>query len=112
VLLLTAALGIVGMMSLIAGAYVTITGGARWLGAGVVGVIIGPAVLYLAWHLIFRARWAWIALLVVTGLLFLSSLARLLFTPEAAGPAVTEIIGEIILAWYLTRPRIRANFRN
>jgi hypothetical protein len=110
VLLLAAVLGVIGTTSLVAGAYVTLSGGTRWLGPGLVGVVIGPAVLHLAWKLIYRARWAWVAMLAVTGMLFLSSLARLVFTPEAAGAAMLEILGEAVLAWYLTRPRIRGHF--
>jgi hypothetical protein len=110
ILLLTAVLGVIGTGSTLAGAWVTIVEGGRSVGAGLAGLIIGPSIVYLAWSLLFRARWAWVTLLAVIGLLFISSVARIFLSPDAVGPAVLEILVEAVACWYLVRPRIRAHF--
>jgi len=112
ILLLAAVLGVIGTALILAGIWVMVAGGTSWVGAGIAGILVGPAILYLVRQLIYGAQRAWTTLLVATTLLFISSMARIVLSPDAAGAALLEIAVESGMVWYLTRPRIRRHFRS
>jgi hypothetical protein len=110
ILLIAAILAVIGIGSVSVGLYLALADGVPSLWAGLIAIVVGPTILYLAYHLLSLTRWAWIALLVVTGLLFVSSLVRIAVTPEFPVVALMEIIAELALAYYLTRGRLRGKF--
>jgi hypothetical protein len=100
----------IAMTSMVGGGWLVVFGssGSPWAGAA--AVVVGPAILYLCYHLVLRTRWAWSAVLVLVALLLLSSLIRLAVTPELQVAVVAEIAVELALGYYLTRPGIREAF--
>jgi hypothetical protein len=70
----------------------------------------GPALLYVAHHVVRLARWTWPALLGGCLLLLASAVVRLLLDgPNPLAP-LAEIVVEAGILFYLTRPRVRAAF--
>jgi hypothetical protein len=110
ILLIAAVLAVIGVGSVTVGVYLALSDGVPSLWAGTIALVVAPTILYLAYHLLSLARWAWVALLVVTGLLFVSSLVRIAVTPEFPVAATLEIVAELVLAFYLTRAGIRGKF--
>lgn len=111
VLLLVALCAMIGLGSLAGGVYLVLVSGTLSVWAGVVALVTGPILLYLGYHLLHLARWSWMVLVVVDGLLFLSSLARLALSPSQPVVPLAEMAVELALALYLTRPGVRGLFR-
>jgi hypothetical protein len=110
VLLMSSLFSILGLGSAAGGAYLLLTGGAVSLWAAAIALVIAPTSLYFAYHLAGLAHWAWLALLAMVGLLFVSSVVRVAVTPGLQLHPFLEIAGEAIVAFYLLRPSIRAAF--
>jgi hypothetical protein len=109
ILLLAALSAILGLGSTLGGLYLVIEGGAT-IWAVAVAILAGPTLLYLAYHLMRLAHWTWLALMVLAGLLFASSVVRIAVAPRVPLPALAEIIVQAAVAFYLVRPRIRSRF--
>lgn len=109
ILLVAALLAMIGLGTILAGFYLMIEEGSLTLWASVVALVIGPTILYLTYHILRLSHWAWMALLAVAVLMLCSSLVRLFVSPTPLSPAA-EIAVELLLLYYLTRPKMRARF--
>jgi hypothetical protein len=76
----------------------------------VVALGFGPALLYVAHHVVRLARWTWPALLGGCLLLLASAVVRLLLDGLNPLAPLAEIVVEAGILFYLTRPRVRAAF--
>jgi hypothetical protein len=110
IVLLTCLFAMSGAGLMAGGGYVLLSGQSVTPWAGAAAILVGPAVLYVAYHLLRLTHWTWLALVMLTGLLFLSSVVRLIVSPGISVPAILEIIGELALAFYLSRPGVRQVF--
>lgn len=110
ILMIAALLGIAGAGSVMAGGYLALTGSASAAPSAAFAILVGIAVLYFVINLLTLARWAWLALLALTVLLLVSSVVRLFLMPGAAVVLLAEIGVEFVVAYYLTRDRIRGRF--
>lgn len=110
ILLIAALFGIGGAGAVMAGGYLALTGGVAAAPSAGIAMAVGAAVLYLVSNLLTLARWAWVALVLLVALLLVSSVARLFLFPDAVGVLLAEIALEIVIAFYLTRERIRTRF--
>lgn len=110
VITLSALLAILGGALVLGGAWLGISrAGAGWP-VWAAGLLVGPLAMYLALQLLSLTRWAWLALVVLTVLLLVSSLARLLLLPGLYFVPIGEIVVEAALLVYLWRPQVRAAF--
>lgn len=110
ILLIAAGLAIGGLGLLIGGAYLLFREGSLSTWAGAVSIVASPAILYFVYHLVQFARWTWLGLAVLLGLLFASSLLRVAFTPGIPTAGLIEIVLEILTAVYISRPTVRARY--
>lgn len=110
VLVLAALFGLVGVASVGVGMFLLLDVGSLSPWAGIVGLLIGPSVLYLAYGLVRLARWTWLSLAVLVGLLFVSSLIRLAASSGFPAAAIAELAVEVALLVYITRPDLRRAF--
>jgi hypothetical protein len=108
ILLIAAFCGMIGLGSMAGSIYLILASGNLSLWAGVVA-LMGPVFLYLAYNLVQLAPWTYMALIVLIVLLFLSSLARIVISPRPLS-AFGEILVELAIAFYLTRPGQRRAF--
>ena len=111
ILIVTAALAMIGLGAAGGGLYLLVTRDAPTPWAAIVLLVLAPATLYLAYHLYALRRWAWLALLLLTGLMLVSSLFRLALTPGLVVAPIVELVVELGLLRYLTLPRIRTRLR-
>jgi hypothetical protein len=109
ILLVAAVLAMIGLGTIVAGFYLMIEEGSLTLWASIVALVIGPTILYLTYHMVRRTHWAWMALVCLGALMLISSLVRLFVSPSPVSPA-GEIVIELLLLFYLTRPKMRASF--
>jgi hypothetical protein len=110
ILLFAALLSVMAIGSIVAGAYLMLyPSSVSWWTIGLAG-LIAPTSLYLAFHLVSRTPWAWLAALWIVGLLLASSIVRIGLEPGFPGAAGLEIIPEVAAALYLLRPRVRTAF--
>lgn len=110
VLVLAAVLFLVGSGMVLGGAYLAIARrDAGWM-AWSTALILGPAVLYAAFHLLRLTRWIWLAMVMLLGLLLVSSLLRALTSPETPVSPLVEMAAEIGFLVYLHRPAVRRAF--
>ncbi len=110
ILVVTAALAMTGFGAAAGGLYLLVTGSTSTSWAAVVALVLAPATLYLAYHLFTMTRWAWAALLLLTGLMLLSSVLRLVAAPGLTIAPLAEIVVELALLRYLMLPRLRTRF--
>lgn len=103
-------LAIIGVGSIAAGIYGLLASGSVSAWAAATGLAAGPAILYLAFHLVQFARWTWRTLMVVLVMLLISSVARLLAAPDMVAPPIIEILVELSALYYLSRNKIRMRF--
>ena len=109
ILLVAALFAMIGLGTTVAGFYLMIEWGSLTLWAALVALVIGPTILYLTYHMVRLSEWAWMALVCLAALLLISSVARLVVSPSPVSP-IGEIVVELLLLFYLTRPKVRANF--
>lgn len=109
ILLVAALFAMIGLGTIVAGFYLMIERGSLTLWASIVALVIGPTILYMTYHMVRRSHWAWTALVCLVGLLLVSSVVRLVVSPSPVSP-IGEIVVELLLLFYLTRPKMRANF--
>jgi hypothetical protein len=110
ILLLAGLFAFLGLGSLSGGVYLLIETRTLSSWAALTAFGLAPVLLYLAYHLYRLRRWAWLSMVVLVSLLFLSTLVRLLLAPGWPLPAFAEIAGELALAYYLARPGVRTRF--
>ena len=110
VLVIAAFFGILGLGSVTAGLYMVVQERSIGLWAAVTGLLGGPLILYLAWHMLRLSRWSWLALMVLVWMLFLSSVVRFVVAPGLAVSQLGEVVLEVAIAYYLLRPRVLAAF--
>lgn len=110
VLVIAGGLGVLGAGLVLGALYVALTRADVRLAALAAGAIAGPLAIYSALHLLRLSHWAWLAMIFVFILLFLSSLWRLVLAPPPATAPIGEMVCEAIAMFYLTRPSIRAAF--
>ena len=111
ILLIAALLVILGVGSITGGAYLLLQDGTVSLWAVATGLIAGPAILYLAYHLVRLTYWTWTTLIVLLVLMAASSLVRLLVVPGLSIAPIGELVVEVLAAAYLTRPGVKGAFR-
>ncbi|HUE97564.1 MAG TPA: hypothetical protein VMN39_12965 [Longimicrobiaceae bacterium] len=109
-LLISALLAIIGFGSLFAGVYLLMEQRQVSYWGVATGMIGGPALLYLAYHLVRFTRWTWLALIVLLALMAASSVLRLVVAPGLGIAPAVELIIEAAAAYYLMRPGIRSRF--
>jgi hypothetical protein len=110
ILFLAALLAIIGIGSIAGGCYLLLVSGSLSTWAAGTALMAGPAILYLTYHLVGLAHWTWRALMVLIGLLVVSSIVRIAVTPGFAAGPVVEITLETLFAAYLLRPTVRRRF--
>lgn len=110
ILLIATLLVIMAGGSVVGGVYLLADQGSVSWWAAAMGLMGGPAILYLTWHILRLDRWTWIALLVFTGLMAVSSVVRLLVSDALPIAPAGELLVEAIIAVYLTRPGVRSRF--
>ncbi|MEX2583232.1 MAG: hypothetical protein WD766_08150 [Gemmatimonadota bacterium] len=110
ILLMAAVFAMIALTAMAGGVYLAFFGSSGSVLVGVLAVVAGPAILYLCYHLVQMSRWAWLAVLVLVALLFLSSVARVAVTPTVQISSLAEILIELVIAYYLTRPGLRRAF--
>jgi hypothetical protein len=110
ILLMAAVFAMIGMTSMMGGGWLVVFGSSGSLWAGLVAVVAGPAILYLCVHLVQLTRWSWSAVIMVVALMLGSSLIRAAVSPAVDASVIAEIIAELGIGYYLTRPGIRAAF--
>jgi len=97
--------GIVVLIGGIASLFVTLA-----FVAGLITLLFGFALLYLAWGLWTLQFWAWLATLIIEGLNALFALIALLAAPNAISAWITIVLAAIVI-YYLMLPNIRDAFR-
>ena len=110
ILLMIAFLLILGVSALAGGVYLLLRAEpvSAWaVGTGLVG---GPAILYLAFHMRRLERWTWMTLMVMLALMAASSVVRLVVSPGPSIAPIGELVIEAAAAFYLTRPSVRDRF--
>lgn len=73
-------------------------------------LLAGPAVIYMALHLLRLSRWAWLTMVLLVMLLLASSLVRVLAAPGELVAPLAEIAVELALLLYLGRAPVRRAF--
>ena len=110
VLILCAVLFFLGAGLVLGGLYLAFarrdTGWVAWAMA----LCTGPVAIYLALHLLRLTSWAWLALVTLVGLLFVSSAVRAFGSPETRVSPMVEMAVEVLCLVYLTRPSVRRSF--
>ncbi len=109
-LLIAGALAVGGVGMLVGGGYLLLTEGALSPWAGVVSILVSPAILYFVYHLIHLERWTWACLATVIALLFVSSVLRVVFTPGSPRAGLIEMAMEVAAAAYISRPGVRSRY--
>ncbi|MQA91233.1 MAG: hypothetical protein GEU90_13540 [Gemmatimonas sp.] len=107
---MAAVFSMIGLTSMMGAGWLVLFGASGSLWAGMVAAVAGPAILYLSYHVVRLARWAWTAVLVMVALMLGSSIVRLVVTPALDVSVIAEIIAELGIGLYLTRPAIRSAF--
>lgn len=111
VLVLSTMLGLLGGGFVLAGVYLGLArpdvGWGVWLGA----LAIGPLALYVGIRLLSLAAWTWSTMMLLLGLLLISSCIRVFITPGTPTVPLFEIALEVAALFYLASPSVRAAFR-
>lgn len=107
---LVALLAITALGAMTAGLYILMASPSPSVWGAVSAVVAGPAILYLAFHIIRGSHWAWRALVAAIVLLVGSSIVRLVATPGLPLASIGELVVESLALYYLTRPEARAHF--
>ncbi len=90
------------------GALQVMSGGPA-LFSGMVSLLFGAALLYLAWGLWTLQTWSWTTTLIVEAINGIFSLVGLLSSPGAMSAWLTLAIAVIVI-YYLMQPSVRAAF--
>ena len=110
VLVLSTTLGLLGGGFILAGAYLGLSrpgvGWAVWVGA----LLIGPLALFVAVRLLTLTPWTWVTMVLLLGLLLVSSCARFFLTPGFPTVPLVEIVLEVSTLAYLSRLSVRSAF--
>lgn len=110
VLVMAGALCFLAAGLVLGGSYLALsTSDAGWVAITTI-FAAGPLLLYVGLHLLRLTRWAWLAMVMLLLLLLLSSVARMIVSPEAGLSPVGEMIVEAAVLFYLWRPAVRAAF--
>ncbi len=110
VLVLGGLLFFVGAGFILGGVFFALVGsGGSWI-AWLVMLAVGPLFLYVALQFVLLRRWAWLVIVLLVGLLLLSSVLRTFMAPVIPVSPLTEIVVELLTLGYLARPRVRAVF--
>jgi hypothetical protein len=110
VLIISAMLAVLGAGFVLGSAYLAFAHPqVGWLTLAT-GALAGPLTLYVAVHLLRLTHWAWLALVLLIGLLMLSSIWRLLVSPPPPVAPIAELALEIAALAYLLRKDVRGAF--
>lgn len=111
VLVLVGLLGLMGCGLMLGGSYLALArGNVGWM-VWTAAVAVGPLLLYFAAQLLRLAHWAWLTMVILLGMLLVSSLARTASTPHLPLAPLAEIAGEALVLTYLLRGEVRRSFR-
>lgn len=72
-------------------------------------VLVGLAMLYVAWGLFVLRSWAWVVTLGIQAINGLFAIVALVNAPRAVAPWIAVAIAGVVI-FYLTRPRVRMAF--
>jgi hypothetical protein len=110
VLVLGGLLFFVGAGFILSGVFFALSGTAgSWL-TWLLMLAVGPLFLYVALQFVLLRRRAWLVIVLLVGLLLLSSLLRSFTAPALPVSPLAEIVVELLTLAYLVRPRVRAEF--
>lgn len=101
---------ILGVGLVAGGAYLLLYDPTATAWAALSALVLGPATLYLTYHLVQLAPWTWLALVILIALLTLSTFIRGIVSPGIPIPAVIELLFEAGVLAYLTREPVRRAF--
>jgi hypothetical protein len=110
VLIVSAILAVLGAGSVLGSAYLAFAYPQVPWPTLATGAVAGPLTLYVAVHLLRLSHWAWLTLVLMIGLLMLSSLWRLLVAPPPPVAPISELALEIGALVYLLRKDVRTAF--
>lgn len=105
VVLIAILLALNGILSIIAG----IAALGFVAGAGIVEIIFGLVLLYVAYGMWSLQSWAWLSTLILEGINALFAVISLIAAPASIGAWISLIIAAIII-YYLTRPEVHEAF--
>lgn len=110
VLVLSTVLGLIGAGFVLGGIYLGVArpdvGWGVWLGT----LAIGPLALYVGLRLLSLASWTWLTMILLLGLLLVSSCIRAVLTPGTPTVPLFEIAIEVAALAYLASPGVRRAF--
>jgi hypothetical protein len=110
VLIVSAILAILGAGSVLGSAFMAVTHPQLgWLPL-LTGLVGGALILYVAAHLLWLTHWAWLALVLLVGLLIASSLWRLAISPPPPFASLAELVVELAVLGYFLRRDVRGAF--
>lgn len=86
---------------------VGVSGAPPW--AIALDVLVGLAMLYVAWGLFVLRSWAWVVTLGIQAINGLFAIVAIVNTPRTVAPWIALAIAGVVIV-YLTRPRVRMAF--
>jgi hypothetical protein len=110
ILLVGGILCFLGFGLALGGGYLAVARSDTGWGAWLAVLVAGPALVYLGVNLLRLTRGSWRTLALLLTFLLASSLVRAATSPEAGLSPFGEIVLEIALLLYLTRPAVRRAF--